>query len=259
VTAAGVRRSPALAAGWGAPIGLLGGLLGLGGAEFRLPILVQVFGYRAPRAVALNLAISLITVASALAVRSGTLALAPLGDLASVMAAIAGGAMVAAWVGVGFVHRVSERTLERVIVASALGVAGGELIIPTLVFAFGADIVTAGTASLAISLPIVAVGVARHARHDAFVVRADLSRTVAPDGGARIGQGEASGRVVQASLIPVVNEEGPQSTFSSSRPPLRRGWSNARVSMGLLVGRIWRNWTLPSRAQVHRGSSRPRG
>jgi uncharacterized protein len=233
-----VRRSPALAAGWGAPIGLLGGLIGLGGAEFRLPILAQVFGYRARRAVALNLAISLITVASALAVRSGTLALSPLGDLAPVMAAIAGGAMVAAWVGVGFVHRVSERTLERVIVvllvaigcaliveaflsseaeglvpdalaaklafgvafglaiglvASALGVAGGELIIPTLVFAFGADILTAGTASLAISLPIVAVGVVRHARHDAFGVRADLTRTVAPMGAGSIVGAVAGG------------------------------------------------------------------
>jgi uncharacterized protein len=44
------------------------------------------------------------------------------------------------------------------LVSSLLGVAGGELIIPTLVFAFGVGIKTAGTASLLISLPTVAVG-----------------------------------------------------------------------------------------------------
>jgi uncharacterized membrane protein YfcA len=37
-------------------------------------------------------------------------------------------------------------------VSSMLGVAGGELIIPILIFAFGADIRTAGTASVLISL-----------------------------------------------------------------------------------------------------------
>ncbi len=71
------RRSPTLAALWGAPIGLLGGLIGLGGAEFRLPVLVGAFGYAARRAVALNLAISLITVVSALVIRGGTLSLPP--------------------------------------------------------------------------------------------------------------------------------------------------------------------------------------
>ena len=50
------------------------------------------------------------------------------------------------------------------LVSSLLGVAGGELAIPTLLFAFGADIRAAGTASLLISLPTVAVGVLRHSR-----------------------------------------------------------------------------------------------
>jgi uncharacterized membrane protein YfcA len=63
---------------YGAPIGFLGGLIGLGDAEFRLPVLAGMFGYRARRAVALNLAISLITVVSALVIRARTLSLAPL-------------------------------------------------------------------------------------------------------------------------------------------------------------------------------------
>src|SRR5262245_66650201 len=47
-------------------------------------------------------------------------------------------------------------------ISSMLGVAGGEFIIPILIFVFGADIRTAGTASVLISLPVVLAGVARH-------------------------------------------------------------------------------------------------
>ena len=38
----------------GAAVGLLGGLIGLGGAEFRLPLLIGVFGFAALQAVILN-------------------------------------------------------------------------------------------------------------------------------------------------------------------------------------------------------------
>jgi uncharacterized protein len=73
-----VRHSPVAVLLYGAPIGLLGGLIGLGGTEFRLPVLAGVFSYTARRAVALNLAISLVTVVSALLIRGGTLSLEPL-------------------------------------------------------------------------------------------------------------------------------------------------------------------------------------
>ena len=49
-------------------------------------------------------------------------------------------------------------------ISSMLGVAGGEFIIPILILVFGADIRTAGTASVLISLPVVLTGVARHWR-----------------------------------------------------------------------------------------------
>src|SRR5919112_1018780 len=228
-----VQRSPKLAAVYGAPIGLLGGLIGLGGAEFRLPVLAGVFEYRACRAVALNLAISLITVVSALPIRAGTLSVAPVVALLPVMIAMIAEAVSATYLGTAFVHRISEELLKRIIlvllvvagtgliveaflpqevsgflpdalevrvlaallfglaiglVSSLLGVAGGELIIPTLLFAFGADVKTAGTANLLISLPTVAVGVVRHARLKAFDERLDLTQTVAPMGvGSVIG------------------------------------------------------------------------
>jgi uncharacterized protein len=240
-----IRRSPVAALLYGAPIGLLGGLIGLGGAEFRLPVLAGVFGYAARRAVALNLAISLITVVSALLIRGGTLSFAPLLGLLPVVLAMITGAVSAAYVGTALVHRVSERLLERVIlvflvvigsaliveaflpqdvpgllpdalwvrvaaavvfglciglVSSLLGVAGGELIIPTLVFAFGAGIKTAGTASLLISLPTVAVGVIRHRRLGSFTDRSDLTQTVAP-----MGIGSVIGAVAGGLFVGVVS------------------------------------------------------
>jgi uncharacterized membrane protein YfcA len=79
-----VRRSPIAALLYGAPIGLVGGLIGLGGAEFRLPVLAGMFRYPARCAVALNIAISLITVVSALLIRGGTLSLAPVLGLLTV-------------------------------------------------------------------------------------------------------------------------------------------------------------------------------
>lgn len=48
------------------PIGLLGGLIDLDGAEFRLPVLAGPLRYPARQAVPLNLAGSLITVVTAL-------------------------------------------------------------------------------------------------------------------------------------------------------------------------------------------------
>ena len=242
-----VRRSRVAALLYGAPIGLLGGLIGLGGAEFRLPVLAGVFGYAARRAVALNLAISLVTVVSALLIRGGTLSLDPLVALLPVALAMIAGAVSAAFVGVALVHRISEVLLERFIlvllvgigtalvveaflpqevsgflpegsspllrlavavvlgvliglVSSLLGVAGGELIIPTLVFVFGAGIKTAGTASLLISLPTVAVGVFRHSRLGSFTDRQDLSQTVAPMGAGSVVGAVAGGLLV--GLVP---------------------------------------------------------
>src|SRR5215208_7801108 len=110
-----VRRSPIAALLYGAPIGLLGGLIGLGGAEFRLPVLAGAFRYPARRAVALNLAISLVTVVSALLIRGGTLSLAPVLGLLPVVLAMMAGAVSAAFAGVALVHHISEHVLERII------------------------------------------------------------------------------------------------------------------------------------------------
>jgi uncharacterized membrane protein YfcA len=65
--------------GWCVPIGGLAGLVGLGGGEFRLPVLMYGVGYPARTAVPLNLAVSLITLTFALVVRSRAVSIAALG------------------------------------------------------------------------------------------------------------------------------------------------------------------------------------
>jgi len=85
------------------------------------------------------------------------------------------------------------------LVSSLLGVAGGEIIIPTLVFAYGVDIKTAGTASLLISLPTVAFGIARYARQRAYTSHTFVE-TVAPMGVGSVIGGLLVGSVPAAIL-----------------------------------------------------------
>ena len=85
------------------------------------------------------------------------------------------------------------------LISRLLDVAGGELIIPTLVLAFGADIKTAATGSLSVSLPTVMVGVLQYARRGAFSDRQALTETVAP-----MSVGSLIGAVAGGMLVGVV-------------------------------------------------------
>lgn len=193
--------------GWCVPIGTLGGLIGLGGGEFRLPVLMYAIGYDARSAIPLNLLISLVTLAFSLAVRSGSVSLAPVVPHLPEMIGLLAGGMASAFFGAKLISRLSNERLALIIgallgalgisliteaffplqtgdalpagivvhvlagaviglgvglVSSLLGVAGGELLIPTLILVFGADIKTAGSASILISLGVVLIGLWRH-------------------------------------------------------------------------------------------------
>jgi uncharacterized membrane protein YfcA len=193
---------------YSAPIGALAGLIGLGGGEFRLPVLMNIIGFPAKASIPLNLVVSLTTLAAALLFRNHVVpAGALMQHLPEIMGLMAGGMASAFW-GAGLVHRLRNDRLVAAIaillaalgglllievffpfqsldlsldllirlplavllglgiglVSSLLGVAGGELLIPSLMFIFGADIKTAGTASLVISLAIVATGIWRYGR-----------------------------------------------------------------------------------------------
>jgi uncharacterized membrane protein YfcA len=114
------------------PIAALGGLIGLGGAEFRLPVLVGPLGYASRRAVPLNLAVSLVTIVAALAIRSQSFTLAPVVPYLPVLFALIAGAMLAALFGTALVHSLSDRAIERLILG-LLFVIGCALIVEAFV------------------------------------------------------------------------------------------------------------------------------
>lgn len=208
-----MRESGLAAFGGGAIIGTLGGLIGLGGAEFRLPLLIGAFRFQALEAVILNKAMSLVVVAAALLFRTRTVPLEVVAEHWPVVLNLLAGSVLGAWLGAGWAMHLRSGGLYRLIAvllvviagallfghdatgpgqplllgtvqlavgvlaglvigiaASLLGVAGGELLIPTLVLLFGLDLKLAGSLSLAISLPTMAVGFARYAQDRSFAV-----------------------------------------------------------------------------------------
>lgn len=200
----------------GALIGALGGLIGLGGAEFRLPVLVEVFRLATLQAIILNKAMSLVVVTAALVFRAGAIPVDRLVQHLDVILNLLAGSLVGAWWAAGHALTMQRHRLNRIImvlllglallmlseswlgfqdgapplfhaapariiagvlagfgigmVAALLGVAGGELLIPTIVLLYGLDIKLAGSLSLAVSLPTMLVGFARYSRSDAFAV-----------------------------------------------------------------------------------------
>jgi len=205
-------RSLPAAFGGGAVIGALGGLIGLGGAEFRLPLLIGLFRFQALEAVILNKATSLVVVATALPFRAAAVPFSEVAANWPFIVNLLAGSLLGAWLGAGWATRLRAESLYRVIagllvaiavvlvlehgatdgqplftgvaqavagvvagfvigvVASILGVAGGELLIPTLVLLFGTDIKLAGSLSLAVSLPTMLVGFSRYSRDQSFSV-----------------------------------------------------------------------------------------
>ena len=87
-------RRPGLAFAFAVPIAILGGLIGLGGAEFRLPVLAGPLRYTARQAVPLNLAVSLVTLVTALVTRAGSLSLHPLAPFLPAVPAVIVGAPI---------------------------------------------------------------------------------------------------------------------------------------------------------------------
>ncbi|MFQ3622073.1 MAG: TSUP family transporter, partial [Acetobacteraceae bacterium] len=109
------------AAAWGVPVGLLGGLIGLGGGEFRIPVLLRRFGLTPGQVVPLNSVISLVTLAAALAFRTGSLSLSPLAPHLADLASLASGGLVAAVAGAGLVARLSDRRLHQAMLVLLCG------------------------------------------------------------------------------------------------------------------------------------------
>lgn len=107
-----MQTGPFSAALAGALVGAPGGLLGLGGAEFRLPFLVGVFRYSLRRAIPLNLAISFVAVLVAALSRWALAGQAPLPSAVPVALAMMVGGVVGAAIGSHWVARASDSRLH---------------------------------------------------------------------------------------------------------------------------------------------------
>jgi uncharacterized membrane protein YfcA len=94
------------------------------------------------------------------------------------------------------------------VVAALMGVAGGELLIPTIVLLYGVDIKLAGSLSLAVSLPTMLVAFTRYSRDQSFqVLRANTTFVAVMAAGSIAGTvlgGLLLGVVPDAVLIPLL-------------------------------------------------------
>ena len=102
-------RSTTTAFGGGAIIGGLGGLIGLGGAEFRLLLLIGAFRFAALQAVILNKAMSLVVVASALPFRAAAVPFASVAAHWSIIVNLLAGSLLGAWFGASWATRLASR------------------------------------------------------------------------------------------------------------------------------------------------------
>lgn len=234
-------RSLPLGFAAGAVIGVLGGMIGLGGAEFRLPLLIGVF---------LNKTMSLVVVATALPAR---LAAVPFSDVTAqwpIVLNLLAGSLAGAWAGATWATKMRSATLYKVlaallvviaaalvaahlgpfaaldltpavrvvaglvagvligIVAALMGVAGGELLIPTIVLLYGIDIKLAGSLSLAVSLPTMLVAFARYSQDASFqILRTNKTFVLVMSAGSITGTligGALLGVFPSAVIIPLL-------------------------------------------------------
>ena len=229
----------------GGIIGVLGGLIGLGGAEFRLPMLIGIFNFTALKAVILNKAMSLIVVAFALPFRFDTISVSTLAQNSDIIITMLLGSILGAWFGAGWAIKFKSRTLYKVIsilllmicivlffghdissqtplfnsavfntlagvlsgiiigiTAALLGVAGGELYIPTIILLFGVDIKLAGSLSLVISLPTMLVAFFRYSKDQSFEVVYNLKSFIVV-----MGIGSIVGAFIGSRLLGIVSSE----------------------------------------------------
>lgn len=196
----------------GTVIGVLGGLMGLGGAEFRLPVLVGYFNFTTFQGIIVNLVVSLVTVGISLLFRSTAIPIASIANNYGIIINLLAGSIIGALIGVRLASRINSEKLDDIVFAflmflgifmishsfihfsylelepivriivgflagvtigifsSMLGVAGGELIIPTIILLYAINIKLAGSLSLCISFPTVLIGIMKYRKNGEFKV-----------------------------------------------------------------------------------------
>jgi uncharacterized protein len=273
----------------GLAIGTAAGLIGVGGGEFRIPVLLHVLRLPVQVAAAANMVIGLFVVTLGVARRwrqqAWTAADLTLG------AAMAAASLLGATLGARQASRFSSPLLKRVVCAylvavgvwmiveaathaehglpeprglarwglaalvgfviaalsGALGVAGGEMRIPALMYLFALPVKEAGTISLLVSVPTVAAGSFAYHRLGHLPKRVLLLAVL-------MGAGSVLGVLLGAALLPLVDKHTVKgllgvilllATACLSWPGLR----------GLRPAPAWRRHNSPFGLTLHPGSS----
>ena len=225
----------------GIVIGAVAGLIGVGGGEFRIPVLLNVLRLSVKEAAGADTVIGLFVVVLSVARRWGQQRLTD--DDLTLGAVMAVASIVGPIIGAKQAHRLSTPLLKRVVclyllavgvwmiveglaqaehnlieptgwfrwtlaglvgfliaaASGALGVAGGEMRIPALMYLFAVPVTVAGTVSLIASLPTVAAGAFIYRRLGHIPNRVVLLSLLT-------GAGSTIGVVAGASLLPLVDK-----------------------------------------------------
>jgi uncharacterized membrane protein YfcA len=224
----------------GIAIGAAAGLIGVGGGEFRIPVLLHLLKLPVKEAAGANTLIGLFVVVLSVARRWGQQPLSR--DDLTLGGIMAAASVVGAIIGARQAHRLSTPLLKRIVcvyllavgvwmvieglaeaehtllepwgwmrwtlaavagffiaaASGALGVAGGEMRIPALMYLFAMPVKVAGTVSLIASIPTVAAGAAAYRRLGHLPNRVVVLSVL-------MGAGSLIGVLVGASLLPYVN------------------------------------------------------
>src|SRR5262245_30205630 len=234
-------RERAIATGSGLITGIAAGYIGVGGGEFRIPVLVELLGLPLKLAGGVNLVVGLFTVALGVLRRWGQQPLTR--DDLTLVALMGVASLAGAAIGVYGRERMPVRPLKIIVcvyltlvgvwmlyesvahvehllfaptgvsrwllattlgfaialVSGVLGIAGGEMRIPALLYLFGVPIVVAGTLSLMVSIPTVLAGAITDRRMGG-IPNAVMGVALL------MGVGSAVGVLIGASLLPFDRE-----------------------------------------------------
>lgn len=225
----------------GIGIGAAAGLIGVGGGEFRIPVLLNVLRLPVRVAAGVNLLVGLFTVTLSVGRRWGTMAWTA--DSVALAATMGVASLIGAMIGARQAHRLPIGLLKIVVcvyllvvglwmvvealtraehtladpqgparwvlaglvgfaiatVSGSLGVAGGEMRIPALMYVFALPIKQAGTISLLVSIPTVASGALAYRRLGHLPKAAVLLAVL-------MGLGSLIGVLIGASLLSYVDK-----------------------------------------------------
>jgi uncharacterized membrane protein YfcA len=222
--------------------GVAAGFIGVGGGEFRIPVLVELLAFPLKFAGGINLVVGLFTVALGVLRRWGQQAWTH--DHFVLLGVMGGVSAIGSGVGVFGRERLPQRSLKAVVcvyliviglwmlyesiahvehvlleptgilrwllaaliafaiavVSGVLGVAGGEMRIPALLYLFAVPIREAGTLSLLISIPTLAAGALADRRLGSLPNAAVLIAVL-------MGVASAVGVVIGAGFLPYADRD----------------------------------------------------